>query len=315
MPATPSVPAPQTPRRPVLEIAVQDVAGVRIASRVGAARAELCVALGATGGLTPSVGLLEGAVAAALAAVPRDRLLGRLDGAYGEVSDGSSGGAEDGAYGEADDSAYGETHDEPHASPTRLPDGRDPVGIHPLIRCRAGGFVYDADELDVHLRDVRALVRAGASGVVVGALTLAGEVDAGAVSRLVDAADGAEVTFHRAVDVLADPSAAVEVLCGLGVTRVLTSGGAARSIDGVARLARMVEVAAGRLQVMAGGGVRAVDVAALLAAGVDAVHLSAKGCVAADGGVGGGAGACIEVTDPEVAEEAAHAFRAAAAAL
>lgn len=297
MPATPSVPAPQAPRRPVLEIAVQDVAGVRIASRVGAARAELCVALGATGGLTPSVGLLEGAVAAALAAAPRDRLLGRQDGVSGEAEGGGSGAAH------------------PHENATRLPEGRDPVAIHPLIRCRAGGFVYDADELDVHLRDVRALVRAGASGVVVGALTPTGEVDVAAVSRLVEAADGAEVTFHRAVDVLADPSAAVEVLCGLGVTRVLTSGGATRSVDGVARLARMVEVAAGRLQVMAGGGVRAVDVAALLAAGVDAVHLSAKGLVAADGGVGGGAGAGVEVTDPQVAEEAARAFRRASAAL
>ena len=53
------------PRTPVLEIAVQDVAGVRVAAEVGAARVELCVALGATGGLTPSVGLVEAVVDAA----------------------------------------------------------------------------------------------------------------------------------------------------------------------------------------------------------------------------------------------------------
>ncbi|WP_268236938.1 copper homeostasis protein CutC [Agromyces bauzanensis] len=42
------------PNLPV-EIAVQDVAGVRIALEAGAARVELCQAL-ALGGLTPSAG-------------------------------------------------------------------------------------------------------------------------------------------------------------------------------------------------------------------------------------------------------------------
>ena len=238
---------------PVLEIAVQDVAGVRVAREVGAVRAELCVALGATGGLTPSLGLVEAAVAAA----------------------------------------------------------GDALEIHPLVRCRAGGFVYDATEADVHLRDVRALVAAGASGVVVGALTASGAVDRDAVARLVEAAGDAEVTFHRAVDALDDPASAVEALCGLGVTRVLTSGGAARSVDGLAVLRSMVQAAAGRLQVMAGGGVRPQDVAALVAVGVDAVHLSAKGVRSADGGVGGGAGTGVEVTDPDLARAAAQALRSA----
>lgn len=249
-------------RTPVLEIAVQDVAGVRVAAEVGAARVELCVALGATGGLTPSLGLVEAVVETARSAARASHL---------------------------------------------------PLEVHALVRARAGGFVYDADELGVHLRDVRALVAAGVSGVVVGALTPEGEVDAEQVARLVDAAGAAEVTFHRAIDTLGDPLAAVEVLCGLGVTRVLTSGGAERSVDGAEQLRHMVEVAAGRLQVMAGGGVRPVDVLTLVAAGVDAVHLSAKGVVAADGGVGGGAGAGVEVTDRRLARAAADALRGAVA--
>lgn len=50
---------------PVLELAVQDPTGVAIAVEVGAKRVELCSALGATGGLTPSGGLLAAAIVAA----------------------------------------------------------------------------------------------------------------------------------------------------------------------------------------------------------------------------------------------------------
>lgn len=248
-------------RNPVLELAVQSLAGVRIAAEVGAARVELCVALGATGGLTPSIGLLGAAVQTAIDA-------GRESGARA-------------------------------------------VEVHPLIRSRAGGFVYDAAEIDVQVRDVRAAVQAGASGVVVGALTTDGAVDAAAIKALIDAADGREVTFHRAIDTLADPLVALDVLCDLGITRVLTSGGAPRSIDGIDRLRAMVTHARGRLQVMAGGGVRPVDVGALLGVGIDAVHLSAKGYVVDAAGVGGGSDAGYEVTDGSVAREASEALSAA----
>src|SRR5699024_7043008 len=46
-----------------VELAVQDVAGVRIAQAVGVDRIELCTGL-SLGGLTPSVALVERAVAA-----------------------------------------------------------------------------------------------------------------------------------------------------------------------------------------------------------------------------------------------------------
>ncbi|GAA3223959.1 copper homeostasis protein CutC [Oerskovia jenensis] len=250
-------------REVALEIAVQDTDGVRVAALVGAQRVELCAALGATGGLTPSIGLVEAAVAAAVEA--------------------------------AGDAA--------------------PVEVHPLIRPRPGGFVFSAAELDVQVRDVRAAVTAGASGVVIGALTADGLVDADAVRALVAAADGREVTFHRAIDVVEDVTAALDLLAGLGVSRVLTSGGAPSSIDGVERLGQMARHVAGRVQVQAGGGVRPQDVEALVGAGVDAVHLSAKRTLSDDGGPGGGGGAGYEVTDLDVARAARAAVDAAVASL
>jgi len=196
------------------------------------------------------------------------------------------------------------------------------VGIpaHALVRCRPGGFTYDADELALMEREVRTVLRSGAAGVVVGALRPDGSLDEDALRRFVDAARTvsahAEVTLHRAVDHAADPVAAVGRLADLGVTRVLTSGAAASAPAGAATIARMVD-AAGRVQVMAGAGVRPQDVATLVATGVAAVHLSAKRTVGGAGHRGvpmgsGDDGAGHTVTDAAVVAAARAALDAAA---
>ncbi|MFJ3030040.1 copper homeostasis protein CutC [Curtobacterium sp. NPDC087080] len=157
------------------------------------------------------------------------------------------------------------------------------IPAHALVRCRPGGFTYDDDELALMEREVRTVLRSGAAGVVVGALRPDRSLDEDALRRFVDAARSvaahAEVTLHRAVDHAADPVATAARLADLGVTRVLTSGGAASAPAGAATIARMVD-AAGPVQVMAGAGVTPADVPGLLATRVAAVHLSAKRSVA-----------------------------------
>ncbi|GGZ25569.1 hypothetical protein GCM10010300_81190 [Streptomyces olivaceoviridis] len=188
--------------------------------------------------------------------------------------------------------------------------------VQVLVRCRPGDFVHDAEEIVLMVAEVRSVLTSGASGVVVGALTADGGLDTAAVARLAAAAHDAgrpvEVTLHRAIDVSADPVATAALLPGLGLTRVLTSGGAPAAAQGLARLAAMVEAAPG-VQVMAGGGVRPSDIPALTAAGVAAVHLSAKRRAAPRRGGAwiplGAAGASAEqdthfVTDPAVVAEA-----------
>ena len=64
-------------------------------------------------------------------------------------------------------------------------------------------------------------------------------------------------------------------LRGAGVDRVLTSGGAVRSIDGLDTLAAMV-AERGAVEIMAGGGIRTEDIPAIVGTGVQAVHLSAR---------------------------------------
>ena len=188
----------------------------------------------------------------------------------------------------------------------------DGTRVAVLVRPRPGGFVYAAEEIALVTADIRDCVRRGAGGIVVGALLPDGGVDRDALRRWKDAAGDAEFVFHRAIDTLVDPAAIIDELVELGVDRVLTSGGAARSIDGVDVLAALARQAAGRLQIMAGGGVRVEDIPELVGAGVDAVHLSARSRSAntAPSGPGGG-DTGFDITDSSVVAAAACAVRGA----
>lgn len=146
-----------------------------------------------------------------------------------------------------------------------------------LLRPRPGGFTYDEREWDVVVDDAARCADAGADGIVAGALTPAGALDVARLERLKRRVPRLAFTLHRAFDHVGDPDAAIEHAVALGITRVLTSGTAARAIDGVAELARCVARAAGRLEVLAGGGVRADHVAELVRlSGVQEVHSSAR---------------------------------------
>jgi copper homeostasis protein len=85
------------------------------------------------------------------------------------------------------------------------------------------------------------------------------------------------VTFHRAFDEVAHPPAGLDTLAELGVRRVLTAGGAGQARDNAARLAALVLHAAGRIEVVVGGGVRGDHVRALATStGVREVHARAS---------------------------------------
>lgn len=190
----------------------------------------------------------------------------------------------------------------------------DPALLNVLVRPRGGGFVYDDDEIAVVAADIRAAVERGVGGVVIGALTRGGEVDLDAVSRWRAAAGDASLVFHRAIDATPDPLAVLTQLRGAGVDRILTSGGAARSVDGALTLAALV-AARGDVDIMAGGGVQVGDIPALVATGVSAIHLSARAVAGLDAAAGPGGGtAGHDVTDIELVRAAVAAARLSDAA-
>lgn len=142
-----------------------------------------------------------------------------------------------------------------------------------MIRPRGGDFLFDDMELDVMRRDIEAVKRAGAAGIVSGVLEADGAVDREATGSLVDAAGPLPFTFHRAFDLAPELERALDVLRSIGVSRVLTSGGASSALVGADAIARLSRRCAGAMTLVAGGGVRADHVAELVQlAGVTEVH-------------------------------------------
>ena len=158
------------------------------------------------------------------------------------------------------------------------------LDVNVLIRAREGSFLYTPDEVEIMVRDIELCRREGVHGVVIGALTADGEIDLGACRRMVEAAQGMSVTFHRAFDVCRDPERALEQIIALGCERLLTSGQEATAEAGTPLIARLVAQAAGRIIVMPGAGIRPGNIAAIeKATRASEFHSTARGPVTGDG--------------------------------
>jgi len=134
------------------------------------------------------------------------------------------------------------------------------VPLYPIIRPRGGDFLYTAEEFDVMMYDARLCRQLGCDGVVIGLLNKDGSIDITRTSRLVEAVYPLGVTFHRAFDRCVDPIAAMEQLIGVGCERILTSGQKQNAMDGVELIAALNRLAAERIIIMPGSGVRKENV-------------------------------------------------------
>ena len=128
------------------------------------------------------------------------------------------------------------------------------IPVFVLIRPRGGDFVYSSEEFETMREDIRQAQRLGADGIVLGVLEAHARVDVARTRELVELARPLPVTFHRAIDMTADPEAALDDVIKTGAVRVLTSGGARNAMQGLANLACMVQASQEEIAVMAGGG-------------------------------------------------------------
>lgn len=131
---------------------------------------------------------------------------------------------------------------------------------HVLIRPRAGGFHYNAVEIELIKRDIAFCAQLGVQGVVVGVLQANFEIDKVQLQELIQVAPQLDWTFHRAFDESVDWKRSLDILISLGFKRVLTSGFASNVELGMPILIQMCDYANGRIQIMAGGGVNAGNI-------------------------------------------------------
>ncbi|WP_192483902.1 MULTISPECIES: copper homeostasis protein CutC [Cysteiniphilum] len=148
---------------------------------------------------------------------------------------------------------------------------------HTMIRPRAGDLCYNEAEIKMMAQEIKLMHESGANGVVIGVLDVNSHINIAATRYLTDLAKSyqLEVTFHRAIDMVPDYLASVQICVDLGINRILTSGGQKKAFMGLDDIAKVVQKYHGQIEIMAGGGVNKDNIPHFKKVGVDAVHFSA----------------------------------------
>ncbi|MEK3820241.1 copper homeostasis protein CutC [Cytobacillus sp. FSL W8-0315] len=140
------------------------------------------------------------------------------------------------------------------------------IPVNVMIRPHSRGFFYSEEDLDIMIQDIKVCNKLGAAGVVLGVLTPDHQVHNDHLKRLIDAAGGLDITFHRAFDEADDQFAALESLKQYPqISRILTSGGRRSAADAAERLKSLHErTANSHLKIMAGAGLSIENISVFL---------------------------------------------------
>jgi copper homeostasis protein len=144
-----------------------------------------------------------------------------------------------------------------------------------MIRPRPGDFCYNDFEFKTMLADARLFRDSGIDGIVFGILNPDGTVDKERCGRLLQEAGNLQAVFHMAVDLCPNWKAALDTLCELKFKRVLSRGQKENAWEGRETLREMQNHAAGRIEILPGGGIREHNVRQVIqATGCTQVHFS-----------------------------------------
>lgn len=129
------------------------------------------------------------------------------------------------------------------------------IPVFPIIRPRGGDFYYTPAEIEVIKEDIKICKSLGAKGVVLGILTADKKIDFKTLAEFMELAKPMEVTFHKAIDELEDPTLVIDELINLGVKRILSSGTKPTALEGKDILNKMIKKAGDRLTIVVAGKV------------------------------------------------------------
>jgi copper homeostasis protein len=134
-----------------------------------------------------------------------------------------------------------------------------------MVRPQPGGFCPSHADFAAMQIDAEWLCDAGAAGIAFGVLQPDGNIDLDRCRRICEIVAGrGELVFHRAFDSAPDPFVALEQLIDLGVTRVMTSGGARTAIEGANVIRQLIERARDRIEILPAGGIGPANVRELI---------------------------------------------------
>ncbi len=135
------------------------------------------------------------------------------------------------------------------------------IPVMVMIRARGGNFVYAEEEVSRMKQEIELAKKAGASGIVLGLLTSDNKIDVHNTRILVNLAAPLPVTFHKAIDELANPVDGVKQLLAIdGITRILTSGGEKTAKQGAKKIREMIQVAGKRITILVAGKITSENI-------------------------------------------------------
>ncbi len=150
------------------------------------------------------------------------------------------------------------------------------IDLNVMIRPRGGDFAYSDLEFEQMKEDIFTIKQLRVDGLVFGILREDNSVDVARNKELVDLASPLPCTFHRAFDDVVNMEKSLEDVIDCGFTTILTSGCEPNVSIGIDNLKTLVDLSAGRIQILAGGGLRSNNVSTLVNyTGVTYVHSSA----------------------------------------
>lgn len=145
-----------------------------------------------------------------------------------------------------------------------------------MVRPRGKGFCYSELEFEAMLEDARALIEAGADGIVFGFLHEDGTIDKERTKKMAEVIGGKEKVFHKAFDSCPNFDEGMQILIDCGIDRVLTSAGS-DIVKGAVTLNALQKKYGSKIQILAGGGVRDYNVQEILnVSGCTQIHMTAK---------------------------------------
>jgi len=146
------------------------------------------------------------------------------------------------------------------------------IPVFILIRPRAGNFVYTNEEFELMKSDIIKFKKQGCNGIVSGVLNTDNTIDLERTKELIELSRPLEFTFHRAFDKIVDPIKGLEELIKIGVDRILTSGQEDSAIKGIGLIDKIIKIAANRIAIMPGSGVKSVNIKDFIAIGANEIH-------------------------------------------